>query len=150
SVSFSIPAFVSRAPACRARRWGEAVVSAPCPRPRFLRVLRAKTPPLPLISSDFRSEALRSRACGVRPGRDPLVRLSPDRGSGTGVNGPDKGAQVRVLVCLLTLAAVAAFAAAASNQAVGAPNDGPPPTDGYFTLQPAGSWSTLPSDASCA
>lgn len=28
--------------------------------------------------------------------------------------------------------------------------DSPPPAAGYFTLQPVGSWSTLPSDAQCA
>ena len=56
----------------------------------------------------------------------------------------------RLVICLLALAIVAILAATASNQAAGAPSDGPPPPDGYFTLQPVGTWSGLPSGASCA
>jgi hypothetical protein len=59
---------------------------------------------------------------------------------------------VRLLVSLLTLTVVAVFAAAASNMATGAAAqaDAPPPTDGYFSLVPAGQSSSLPSGATCA
>src|SRR5881409_3295618 len=89
---------------------------------------------------------------------------------------PPKGVHLRLLVYLLTLAVLAICAAAASSQAAGAsprlngevpltvvgasntspdwqprlPADVPPPPDGYFTLQPVGAWSSLPSGASCA
>jgi hypothetical protein len=69
------------------------------------------------------------------------------------ISGRDVGRRIRLVVTAWNRAgskSARSKATPAVTKAGGPPTKSPPPVGGYFSLQPAGTWSRLPSGAECA